>query len=89
MEDKAIFEFLGFEFRWGTNRAGKGLRKNKFTFLMGNSIHFYGSILYDVGIHGFASCAEGRPEEICMKGFVQIKNHLEFGEDNKSMRAAL
>jgi len=56
---------------------------------MGNSIHFYGSILYDVGIHGFASCAEGRPEEICMKGFVQIKNHLEFGEDNKSMRAAL
>jgi group II intron reverse transcriptase/maturase len=23
MEDKAMFEFLGFEFRWGTNRAGK------------------------------------------------------------------
>jgi len=22
-EDKAMFEFLGFEFRWGTNRAGK------------------------------------------------------------------
>ncbi len=23
MEDKAMFEFLGYEFRWGTNRAGK------------------------------------------------------------------
>jgi RNA-directed DNA polymerase len=23
MEDKAMFEFLGFEFRWGTNKAGK------------------------------------------------------------------
>jgi hypothetical protein len=23
MEDKTWFEFLGFEFRWGTNRAGK------------------------------------------------------------------
>jgi hypothetical protein len=29
MEDKAMFEFLGFEFRWGTNRAGKPQLKRR------------------------------------------------------------
>lgn len=43
MEDKAMFEFLGFEFRWGTNRAGKPqLRKRTSRKRLRNSIKNFG-----------------------------------------------
>ena len=43
MEDKAMFEFLGFEFRWGTSRAGKPqLRKRTSRKRLRNSIKNFG-----------------------------------------------
>ena len=43
MEDKAMFEFLGFEFRWGTSRAGKPqLRKRTSRKRHRNSIKNFG-----------------------------------------------
>jgi group II intron reverse transcriptase/maturase len=42
-EDKALFEFLGFEFRWGTSRAGKPqLRKRTSRKRHRNSIRNFG-----------------------------------------------